>query len=475
MKRTRSSLGHPYQRKTIAPSCPPPSASSPIDLLPLDLLQLILALIPCRPRTLVCSYISKRWRAAALRTLSSFTLRHELLRWRSLSGLLPALTDLTIMGEFSLRGVTLPSTLRALRVVGVERCICELFKPLQRLSLLSLELLWPCACWHKVIARNSSVLESLALATPTHDLPQHFHRELATLVLPRLRRLRLSMPLDDLTKEQPFFFTGQQALLDRHLSQLVSLTLLNIDRYSWDEDAQQLALNGSMTNLHEIYLWNVHEPPYLDAVLTRAPNLSSLAVSTPLPDNLVPYLPRIETLLTNLRLDMEMAQLELPRFTQCRRLHTLDCICENHDLDAYWPIAHQLVHFSGGAGKIDALSRYTALQSLKLRLGAVDTTSYHCLPPSLTSVSLNQDSDSEGVASFKKVLSACRKLVRFRTKAFDAPTRSLLCDAAEHAGLVRITFIHLHEDEVVKLRKQHPWLEVCVENEFGHEKYLPPF
>lgn len=75
------------------------AAVAPATLLPTDVLTIIFAYAPTRARLRALSPVCKRWRVAALRSVTSLTFyRHHVDTWdlRALHRLLPSLTDLTI-------------------------------------------------------------------------------------------------------------------------------------------------------------------------------------------------------------------------------------------------------------------------------------------------------------------------------------------------------------------------------------------
>lgn len=90
----------------------PPLVDAPINLLPLDMLTVIFAYTPMRPVLLSVSLVCRRWRTAALRSVTSIRVRGGGERRPPLS-LFPSLTELKFSCNFR-EAIRLPLTIRRL-------------------------------------------------------------------------------------------------------------------------------------------------------------------------------------------------------------------------------------------------------------------------------------------------------------------------------------------------------------------------
>ena len=134
------------------------SAPSPLclDVLPADILVVILRLLPVVPRIRTIARLNKRWRELAYRSVDSFT--NTSIDWARSTCVnalarLPSLTSLDISGTTTSRPLRLPTTLRHL---GVSLCpSLQLSEPLPA-HLTSFSLSQPSTVPHSRRSRSAS-------------------------------------------------------------------------------------------------------------------------------------------------------------------------------------------------------------------------------------------------------------------------------------------------------------------------------
>lgn len=176
----------PPARRASPSAVPAGARTDPLGVLPSDLASLVLGFIPLRPRMLSVSLVSKRWRAAVLRSVRTFRPWKQLysatwhqpkppLTSADLEGtlrLFPSLTDLVLCAYQGLGGATLrlSTTLRTISLCyGAE---FQLAPPLPS-ALTSLEALscfrWEAVATAALLAASATSLASLHLSG-LHDL-----------------------------------------------------------------------------------------------------------------------------------------------------------------------------------------------------------------------------------------------------------------------------------------------------------------
>lgn len=172
--------------------------------LPIDVLMLIFDRIRTRPLLRSVSLVSKRWRAAALRSVTmlgshkaSDRLRRHYIPsdFDRLSTLFPRLTTLTIALRGRIRGVTLPASLRDLTLELEEdaldiECFSPPYPPLTHLSLVGEDFYYTSPIFDDFVAAICSSLTHLRL--DERDIAGGAKEFVTSQRFPLLRSLRVA-------------------------------------------------------------------------------------------------------------------------------------------------------------------------------------------------------------------------------------------------------------------------------------------
>ena len=167
---------------------------SPYGLLPIETLALIFDFIPLRSRILIVSTICRRWRRAAL---CSVTSPPSHLSWANAIALFPNSTKVRIPAKE--RCSFVPLSLCSLSIylpLSNENhdapCECKPFCVASSLHTLVLHQPKSCSCAHDLLVNNTASLTSLSLSLEATTSMDVFCSVLPTLRFPALKSLSLS-------------------------------------------------------------------------------------------------------------------------------------------------------------------------------------------------------------------------------------------------------------------------------------------
>lgn len=270
-------------RRRAARTAPPPAeAEAPapsFDRLPTDILVLILRHFRLYPLLRIASFVSKKWRAAALRAVTTLKIRNSV-RANDILALFPNLTDVAFRLTDAVTITHLPPGVRRLRV-NFARSFGLLTCPPALTHLTTDEL-------RHMLPLLRASQDTLAYLNVQGALPSEL------LPLPALRALHV----DALDRK------CESLWIHAYASQLTALaTSLAPKRYS----LAQLPNLRALTAVHGLELWLRHAPSLEHLDTNMAENegllngnllarLKSIAIdSTPLPEDALARLPQISS------------------------------------------------------------------------------------------------------------------------------------------------------------------------------------
>lgn len=416
---------------------------------PRDILQLVLVLIPFRPRILVLSLVCRSWRNAVKhfptgmpRGLSASAFRKGL----SLLSAVVSIEDLPA-------SVKAPPTLRHLRVnfegMGVEQVATVTGLTSLHVSALGSHISM------EVYKNNANTISTLSLdmSQSSHQLPEH-SRHFLSLNFPALSTLSFHLrPLTPLSQR------SFCSVISRYSSQLTSLSIYG--GRVWWLDALATMSFPRLTHLAVLAPASADEPPPLVDLVSHTPTLRTLGLSPSYPSfptQMLPWASKITDL--HLTADALRSYADLGQFVvACVQLTSLT-----------------MLHARLEAFELSAVQDYQQVRLVEAAsLGARMDVQF--LFPRLTTLSLTDELLLRDAIGLLLRLTAygspsLRKITLWTRPDSKQPTLNIkkrFCQAltrAEEAGLERITINTTSEPHCNLLKSLVPptlrWLEVEV-------------
>lgn len=331
-----------------------------LNALPPELIGIILAYVPLRPRLLIASTVCQRWRAIALRVPTAL----PPLRPRQAALALELLPHVTRMYATLLPQRTCLRSLRHLNYRGTKVPALVPFAQLSSLTALSV------MCGHKaeVSAADGTVIARLvrncavSLTSLTLDDLRDVPIVVADVYLTHLRHLSLSLAKRGRV--------GASELLATHSTQLTSLRILRLGRARSDSPAisspvEVVGLRYPLLREAFVHTELSQEDVDLARFTSNAPALTSLQLNLRryAPASLLPYATSLKAL--------HLRQLQRLDIGPCTRLTKLYSSAPLSDVLAlgYAANLRSLMCVVGtGDALVAALAHMTSLKKLRLQI-----------------------------------------------------------------------------------------------------------